>query len=103
MPMFFVQFEATPQLDNPDSRNSAGAFVNCWIARDTIEEAIRVGREWIAGEGWIVNEPDEAYVVDESWYRPGAKGREYFEQALIDREVFVFYCFPDQEEADDED
>jgi hypothetical protein len=74
---------------------AAGGVVNCWIERPTLDEAIRVARESLAAEGWIVGEHDEAYEVDESTYPPGKDGREYFQQALIDKEVFVFYTFPE--------
>jgi len=61
--------------------------VNCWIDRPTLAEAIDVARAGIRAEGWIVDEHDEAYEVDEQTYPPNKSGREYFQQALIDKEV----------------
>ena len=98
-PMFFVQFEATPRREARSSADAAGAYVNCWIERSTLEEAIRVARCSIEAEGWIVDDPDEAFPVDASDYPDGHPGREYFEQAMVDKQVFVFHCFP---EVDDE-
>lgn len=97
--MFFVQFEATPRRGACISADVAGAFVNCWIERPTLEEAVQVARAAIEAENWIVDEPGEAHWVDASTYPPGKDSREYFEQALIDKEVFVFHCVP---EVDDE-
>lgn len=77
--------------------------MSCWIERPTLDEAVRVARAGIEEEGWIVDEPDEAYAVDAATYPPGGDGREYFEQALIDKEVFVFHMYPevDEESADE--
>jgi|KBSMisStaDraftv2_1062788.scaffolds.fasta_scaffold429358_2 hypothetical protein len=93
--MFFVQFEATPRRNARTSPDAAGALVNCWIERPTLQKAIEASQALVQAEGWIVDEPNEAYRVDISDYPPGAEGREYFEQALIDQEVCVFYAFPE--------
>lgn len=99
--MFFVLFEATPRRSASVTEDVAGAYVNCWIERPTLDEAVRVARTAIEAEGWIVDEPDEAYWVDASTYHPGKDGREYFEQALIDKEVVVFHCFPEVDDDTD--
>jgi hypothetical protein len=96
--MFFIQFDATPRRDARTAPRAAGGVVTCWIERPTLDEAIRVARAGIEAEGWIVGEHDEAYEVDETTYPPGHDGREYFEQALIDKEVFVFDTFPEVDE-----
>ena len=93
--MYFVLFEATPRRDARAAPEAAGAYVSCWIERPTLDEAVRVARTGIEVEGWIVAEPDEAYEVDAATYPPGKGGREYFEQALIDKEVWAFHLFPE--------
>jgi hypothetical protein len=93
--MFLIQFNATPRRNVQTAPQAAGARVNCWIERSTLDEAVSAARAGIEAQGWIVNEHDEAYEVDETTYPPGKDGREYFEQALIDKEVFVFYTFPE--------
>jgi hypothetical protein len=93
--MYFVLFEATPRRDARTAPGAAGAYVSCWIERPTLDEAVRVARSGIEAEGWIVDEPDEAYEVGAADYPPGKDGREYFEQALIDKEVFAFHLFPE--------
>lgn len=100
--MFFILFEATPRRDSHILPQVAGALVSCWIQRATLEEAIDVAKTNILAEGWIIDEPDEAYEVDENTYPSGKEGCEYFEQALIDQEVFVFHCFPEIEDAADD-
>ncbi|MFT3786529.1 MAG: hypothetical protein QM770_10230 [Tepidisphaeraceae bacterium] len=96
--MYFIQFDATPRKDARTARDAAGAIVNCWIDRATIDEAIDAARAFIRAEGWIVDEPNAAHAVDASDYPPGQDGREHFEQALIDKEVFVLHTFPEVDE-----
>jgi hypothetical protein len=97
--MFFMLFEATPRRDARTAPEAAGAFVRCWIERPTLDEAVCVARAGIEAEGWIVGDPDEAYEVDAATYPPGNAGRQYFEQALIDKQVWAFHLYP---EVDDE-
>jgi hypothetical protein len=93
--MFFVQFEATPRKTAQLAPEAGGAYINCWIERSTVDEAIRVARSAIAAEGWITDQPEEAYAVDADTYPPGKDGRDYFIQALTDKEVFVYYTHPE--------
>jgi hypothetical protein len=95
--MYFVLFEATPRRNARIAPAAAGAYVSCWIERPTLDEAVRVARSGIEAQGWIVDEPDEAYEVDAATYPPGNQGREYFEQALIDKEVWAFHTFEEMD------
>ena len=92
--MFFLIFEVTPGPSCPDCDDVAGAFVSCWIDRASMEEAVRVARKDIREAGWIVGEFDEAYPVDDATYPEGSVGRPRFEQALLDREVYVYHTYP---------
>jgi hypothetical protein len=71
------------------------AFVSCWIERVALNDAIEAGRSAVEVEGWSVAEMEEAYPVNEDTYLAGKEGREYFEQAKIDKEVLVFDTYPD--------
>lgn len=96
--MFFLQYESKPRPGARSAPHATGGIINCWIERSTLEQAIEVARVWIEAEGWIVDRPQQAYVVDACTYTPGKDGRNYFEQALIDKEVFVFYVYPESGE-----
>jgi hypothetical protein len=93
--MFFMIFQGTPRQTARTAPEAAGAHISCWIERSTLEEAIAVARAGIEAEGWIVEDPDEAYPVDDETYPPGKSGREFFEQAKVDKEVFVFNTCPE--------
>jgi hypothetical protein len=95
--MFYFRFEATPRRDARVAPEAAGAFVSCWIERSTLQEAVRVARAGIEQQGWIVDQPEESREVTLKDYPAGHNGREQFEQALIDKEVFVFFTYPESE------
>ena len=92
--MYFLTFHAVPLPQNARSSDLGGAFICCWIDRPTLGEADRVAREWIASEEWQVDNREEAYLIDRSDYGDNNASLQYYEQALIDREVFVFHTYP---------
>jgi hypothetical protein len=95
--MFFLQFEGTPPRLDPEWQGIGGAFISCWIERATLEEAEAVARSMIGQLRWIISEPDRACSVDREDYVHDPEGLEIFEQAIVDREVLVFDCYPDEE------
>ena len=98
MPVFFLQYEATPTRGSIDDQEGiAGAHVNCWVLRTTLQEAEEVAVEWIRKEGYVVGDADDAHEAIEGASR-SEEAEAYFQQALIDGEVFVFYTYPVEEE-----
>jgi hypothetical protein len=92
--MYYMVFHAVPQPHRSKSNGFGGAFIGCWINRPTLSEADRIAREWIASEEWQVSNREEAYPVDRSMYGDDNASLKYYEQAIIDREVFVFHTYP---------
>jgi hypothetical protein len=92
--MYFFMFHGAPMARHPESKSIGGAFINCWVERSTLAEAEAVARQWINEAGWQIKSLDESRIVDRSDYDDNPAGVEYFEQALIDNEVFVFYEYP---------
>jgi hypothetical protein len=92
MPIFRFIFDARPKRTNPKFGKYGGAAVSCWIQRDTQGEAESVARGWIADEDWTITAMDEASLITKETQPPD--GMQYFEQAEIDGEVFVFHTFP---------
>jgi hypothetical protein len=52
-----------------------------------------IAKGWIEDNGWVSLSLEDQYPVSEDDYKEKIKGKEYFEQALIDEEVFVFNIF----------
>lgn len=67
------------------------AFVSCWINDFERERAISRVHSYIAELGWRIVEISEDYPVLPDSYSAEHESRKYYEQALVDDEVFVFY------------
>jgi hypothetical protein len=92
MPIFYLRFVAHLKHTHPKFHESGGAMVNCWILRDTLKEAESYARGCIADEDWRITELEAAFAVTRE--TQADEGMQYFDQAEIDREVFVFHTFP---------
>jgi hypothetical protein len=90
--MFCFQFEARPKATRPNANEVGGAMINCWIQRDTLEEAESYARGSIADEDWTILRKEEGFLVTRDTQDP--EGMRYFKQAEIDKEVFIFHTWP---------
>jgi hypothetical protein len=93
--MFFLQYRTTGLPDRPDiAVRYGGAIVNCWIERPTSADAEVVAKAMIASKGWQVLETLETYQLSDGDHGMGENARQYYEQALLDKEVLVFLVYP---------
>jgi hypothetical protein len=91
--MWFVRLSVSPTPESQDFAQFAGAHVNCWLALSA-EQAIVRATELIEGYKWRVDAVEETREVHRSDYEQGSQALLYFEQALVDCEVVVFYTWP---------
>jgi hypothetical protein len=93
--MFFLQYRTTPLPDRLDvAAKYGGAIVDCWIDRETALEAESVAKKMIETQGWQVRETLEVAQTSEEDFAKSAKLRQYYEQAVLDKEVVVFFTYP---------
>ena len=93
MPMFYFRYEVRPKQTHPKREQYGGAMVNCWVLRDTQSQAEAVARGWIGDEDWRITGVEEATPMTREQQAKHPDGMRYFEQAEIDREVFVFHTW----------
>jgi hypothetical protein len=91
--MQLVRIEAKQSRQYAHEKWYAGAYIDCYIKDQTEENALYVAKGWIAKNGWEVLDVEEQRQIEQDAYEEGTDGREYFQQALLDEEVFVYYCF----------
>jgi hypothetical protein len=97
--MFFLQYKAMPLPDHATAAKGwGGAVANCWVDRSTAVEAEIVAKQMIESEGWQVIETVEVRELPEAHCGLSESAQRYYEQALLDREVVVFYTFPENGE-----
>jgi len=75
--------------DDPEMGDAKSAEVHCWIKDQTQRNAMHVAAGWIAEHGWVVLEVIEQNAVTRADFT-GTEYLQYFEQALIDSEVFLY-------------
>ena len=92
--MHYLQFEATPRPEHPEASKLGGAFVNCWVVAPSASEAEALARVYMREQLWDIESLAEYYVNDRALYDDDSTGLQYFEQALIDGEVYVFHTYP---------
>ena len=98
--MFVITFEVTPKSTHPQRDEIGGAFVNCWMNRSSIDDAIADATNLIVDAGWVVDEPDQISEVTRADYGDDSDELKYYEQALTDNEVLVFHIFSVVDESE---
>jgi hypothetical protein len=91
-----VDFEVEPTgtdvrpIDEvPDTGDAKTAEVHCWIRDQTQQNAMHVVAGWIASHGWAVTDVIEQAAVTRDDFE-GTEYLPYYEQALMDSEVFLY-------------
>jgi len=67
------------------------AYASCWMNYPTRDDAYARAKVLIADLGWHVEAVLEDHALTGSSYSPDDEGLRYYEQALLDDEVIVFY------------
>jgi hypothetical protein len=88
--MHFFAFGVTP-ASVVSKNHEFTATVSCWIKKDDRNSAEDRAIKFLLEQGWVVVEILEGRPVSRSDYRDESGGLQYFEQALTDDEVLVFY------------
>ena len=91
--VWFISFSAFP-IEAERFAKFGGAEINCWIQIADEREALERAKNLVEDQGWRVETLNHCHLVFPSDYQPGSTGVEYFEQAMIDREVLVFHSWP---------
>ena len=93
--MHFFAMEVS--LDSPHEHPEMPpkAYVSCWINDSSPESAFKKASEMIHNQGWSIVETLEDHPISRENYADSTEGLEYYEQALIDEEVIVFFVAKD--------
>lgn len=92
--MRFLQYLVCPKKGTSAFKKYGGARAACWIKAREKAKAQRKARELIAESDWKIDSLEDEHVVSRDWYSASSEGLQYFEQALIDGGVVVFYTWP---------
>jgi hypothetical protein len=78
------------------------AEVHCWIKDQTQRNAMHIAAGWVAEHGWMIGELIEQRRVSRADFAD-TEYLQYFEQALIDGEVFLYEIEQDDDEPEGTD
>jgi hypothetical protein len=95
--MYFLTFHGIPTNKAKDTEGIGGAYINCYILESDILKANKIARRFIVNMKWRILAREEAYEVDEKSI--SQEGRKYYNQALIDKAVFVIHAYPTKDKS----
>jgi hypothetical protein len=98
MAIHFLTYHAKPTEANEESSELGGAYINCYIEATNIEEAEKIAKPMISGLNWQIIDVEEAYELNREDINESSEGLKYFEQALVDKEVYVLHTYPAEEQ-----
>ncbi len=94
IPMQYLIIDASQDPTYKQKESYGAATVGCWIRYQTRKNAYLIAKGWIEERGWVVLSLEDQYPVNADDYKNNSEHRRYFEQALTDDEVFVFFTCP---------
>lgn len=97
MAVYILMIKAKPTHNNPRHSEVAGAYVNCFIERQTFELAEEVALKFLKEKCWVPVKLEESYEVTEADYVGDPKGLEVYRQVLIDKEMYTFHTYETEE------
>lgn len=89
MHFFVIRIQSTDPTVG--SEKGSEAFVSCWVNDPIRNIALDKATKRIRGLGWNVIEIVEDYPISRDDYLLKPEGLEYYDQAIIDGEVLVFF------------
>lgn len=93
---FHLTYEVRPTPPNRHCGKAAGAFVNCWVVAETLRAAARATLTFFEEEHWHVVDCTDMRGIDA--VSCDGPRLQYFWQAQVDGEVFVFHLYPMDDE-----
>lgn len=92
--MFYICITACTHSTHKEHGRIDQAFIGCWIDRETEEAAIEDATAFILEEPWIIEGVESVAEVTAEDYQDDPENLEYYEQALVDKNVVVFNVCP---------
>jgi hypothetical protein len=96
MEIFFLQYESVPSSKSEDFNDIGGAYINCWIKANSLAGAKKLAESNIKDNEWVIIKLEESYPVNMDFYENNDEFLQYFLQAEIDDEVYVYHSWPNE-------
>jgi len=100
--MFYLQYACIPPPTSENYEKLGGAFISCWIQAVSIETARTMADLAIKENNWIVHKLEESNPIKKEDYGIGDESLEYYQQAEIDGEVYVYDAWPNEPQEEEQ-
>ncbi|MBX3628165.1 MAG: hypothetical protein KF892_24355 [Rhizobacter sp.] len=101
--MYYIQYEVTPAPDSEHFSSVGGAFVNCFVAADSVEKATELALQNFKDNGWLVlGIEEEPVFAERDDYLDQPEWLKWFDLAVAEGECYVFNEWPVEAQEDDE-
>lgn len=101
--MYFIQYELQPKPESEHFSTVGGAIANCFLATESAAKAQELALLNFAENGWqVVSVEDGPMNVERDRYLEDPEWLEWYDQAAVDGECYVFHQWPSGPQDDDE-
>lgn len=100
MDMYYLLLEGKPRMNNKESKEVSGAYINCWVKAENETAAIEGAGEYLNSQEWDLLDIEEIYATSRERYLDDPDSLECFDQALGSGIGAVFYTWPVSTEVD---
>jgi hypothetical protein len=97
--IYFLTYHAKPKSISLDYKKYLGAYINCYIEEELIEQAEKIARQEIANNSWQIIAHEDGFLIDPKDI--SENGKRFFEQAKIDKMVFCYHTYDSSEELNE--
>lgn len=94
MNVYFMFLEGEPLPENKESKEFAGAYINCWVNAKDNKSAKDKAMKCVHEEGWKILKIKAMFVTNRKRYLENPESLECFDQALTYGIGIVFYTWP---------
>jgi hypothetical protein len=102
MVMFYLQYACIPSPTSDNYDEIGGAFISCWIKAVSMEAARKMAEVAINENNWIVQKLEESCPIKKEDYGVDDESLEYYKQAEIDGEVYVYDTWPNKPQEEEQ-
>lgn len=81
MKIYYLFLEGKPFTNNEESKEVAGAYINCWVKAKNESSAKDLALKYIHTEGWEILNIEDIYIVNRKIYSDIPESLECYCQA----------------------
>lgn len=100
MGIYYLLIEGKPYINNEESKEVAGAYINYWVKAKDTTTAKDTAIKYIRTQEWETLNIEEIYVTKRERYVDEPDSLECYDQAINSGVGAIFYTWPIDEEND---